>query len=342
MTVYAQLFCTVDDIISDLQGSGVDVARFYQAIKEASDYLQKEIGWFIPVTLARTLKGSGTVDLFVDPLLSITSVTNDSDALTSSDYLLLPDNAHWANGPYTQITADPDATTLYTWGDEVDSVVLTGQWGLYNRSASTAATVADTTSQSSSQTTLKVNVGSAVSPGMLLLIGSEQELVTGWSTPTASVTTLNGALTNTDDTVTVADGTLVNIGETIRVDFEQMYVKDIQTNDLYVIRGWNGTGRVAHTTSTAVDVYRTVTVERGVNGTTASAHLNSVAISRYFAPDDIQYLTKEIAVLIVNKARSKYQGRVGNEELGMTFYNDAFPRFDIERIKARYTIKRYA
>jgi hypothetical protein len=121
-----------------------------------------------------------------------------------------------------------------------------------------------------------------------------------------------------------------------------MKIVDIRTHQLAVIRGWNGTGRIAHLTSTAVDVYRTVTVERGVNGTTAAAHLNGVSMTRYVAPSDIQYLCKQIATLIANKAKSGYQGRTGNAELGVVFYHDAFPRQDIERIKALYNIRSFA
>ena len=339
MTTYAQLFCTVEDVRADSQSPGVDEARVYQAIREASDYLQKEIGWFIPVTDTQNFTGSDMTDLFIPPLLAITALTDDGQALTSVDYILKPNGGFWANGPYTKMIADPDSTLLSMWTPEVDAVAITGRWGLFERSASISATVADTTSQSNSQTTLKLSTGATVSLGMVLLIGTEQELVTGWGAPTASATTLNGAVAATDQTITVANGALVNIGEIIRVDFEVMKVKDIRTHQLSVVRGWNGTGSASHLTATAVDVYRTVNVDRGVNGTTAAAHLNGVSISRYFAPDDIQYLCKQIATLIINKAKGGYQGRTGNAELGVVFYNDAFPKMEIERIKRRYSIR---
>lgn len=344
MTTYAQTFCTVDDLVADTKSPGVNEARMFQAIREASDYLQKEIGWFIPVTLTQNFKGSATAEQFVPPLLSITSISDYGTALTSVDYILKPENAHWANGPYTRIIADPDSVLLYTWTDEVDAVAITGKWGLYNRTASLSATVADTTKQTDSQTTLKVSSGAKVSPGMLLLIGSEQEHVTGWGSPTESVTTVTEAVTATADQLTLADASLVNVGEIVRIDFEQMKITDRRTTPklVSVIRGYNGTGRVAHADNSAVDVYRTVDVVRGVNGTTASEHANGVSISRYFVPDDIQFLAKEIATLIVNKAAGGYQGRTGNAELGVVFYNDAFPRADIDRIKARYELPRFA
>lgn len=344
MTTYAQLFCSVSDVVADTKSPGVDEARIYQAIREASDFLQKEIGWFIPVTLTRNYNGRGHLDLHLDKgLLSVTTLVNDGTTLSTTDYIKKPDDGHWPNGPYTKLTVDPDAANLSAWVDEEDGVNLTGKFGLFDRSASTSATVADTTSQSDSQTTLKVSSGANISPGMVLLIGSEQELVTGWSTPTASVTTVTEPVTATADTLTLANAALVSIGEIIRIDFEQMKITDIRTtgNLAAVIRGWNGTGRTTHADNAAVDVYRTVNVTRAVNGTTAAAHANGVTVSRYYAPDDVQYLTRQIAVLMFNKALSGYQGRTGNAELGTVFYNDAFPRYELEQIKARYALPRF-
>lgn len=344
MTANAQLFCTVSDIAADKNSPGVDEARTYQAIREASDFLQKEIGWFIPVTLTRRFDGMGREMLIIPPLLSITSLVNGSVSLSSSDYILKPDYGYWANGPYGTLLVNPDSSTLLAWEDDIDGVAITGRWGLFSRSASISATVADTTQQSDSQTTLKVSDGARVSPGMLLLIGSEQELVTGWSSPTENVTTVTEAVTASADQLTLADASLVNVGEIIRIDFEQMRVTDrrTSTNMVSVIRGWNGTGRVTHADNAPVDAYRTVTVERGVNGTTAAAHANGAAISRYYAPDDIQFLCRQIATLMINKAQGGYQGRTGDPELGVVYYHDAFPRYELEQIKQRYALPRYA
>ncbi|RPH74771.1 hypothetical protein EHM76_02940 [bacterium] len=215
---------------------------------------------------------------------------------------------------------------------------IEGRWGLYDRSGLIGTTVQDASGQNDSQTSLLVSDGARVSPGMTLKIGDEQQVVTSWGDPTAGVTTLNGAIAVGDETITVADGALINVGEIFRSTFEQMKVKDKQNNLLEVVRGWNGIRRVAHLTGAAVDVYRTVNVERAVNGTSAAAHAKDTAISRYFAPDDVQFLCKEIAMLIANKAGSGYQGRTGNAETGVVFYNDAFPKYDIQRVKENYYI----
>jgi hypothetical protein len=341
---YAQIYCTVADMIADSKSPGADEARLYQSIREASDYLQKEIGWFIPVTLTRRFDGYGHDTLIVPPLLSVTTIVNGDDTLSASDYILKPDNAYWPYGPYGMIYTDPDSSLLLAWADETDGVQITGRWGLYDRTASVGATVADTTQQSDSATTLKVSDGSRVSPGMVCLIASEQELVTGWSSPTEAVTTITEPAAITADQLTLADASLVNTGEIIRIDFEQMRITDRRTsgNLVSVIRGWNGTSRAAHADNAAVDVYRTVTVERGVNGTTAAAHANGTAINRYYTPDDVQFLTRQIATLMLNKALGGYQGRTGNAELGVVFYHDAFPRYELEQIKQRYSLPRYA
>ncbi len=338
---YAQLFCTVNDLVSDKQAPGVDEARMFQAIKEASDWVQKDLGRFIPVTMTRFFSGNGSDKLLVPPvLLAVTEILNDGVTLSTNDYLLKPDQGYWANGPFGKIEANVNSTLVKNWSTEQNGVEVEGRWGRYERSATIGATVKDSTEQSSSQTTLKVSDGSKVSPGMVLLIGSEQEAVIGWEAPTAGVTALNGGISANDEIITVDNGSLVNIGETIRIGFEQMRVIDKQSHQLSVTRGWNGTGRVLHADDAAVDVYRTVTVERGVNGTEAAAHALDTAISRYYVPDDVLMLTKEIATLSVNKALSGYQGRTGNADTGVVFYNDIFPRFDIETVKKNYHIPR--
>jgi len=68
--------------------------------------------------------------------------------------------------------------------------------------------------------------GSKLSPGMVLFLdASDQELITrDGGTPTPAVTTLSQAMSATDDTITPASVNAVNVGRTIRVDFEKMLV----------------------------------------------------------------------------------------------------------------------
>lgn len=344
MPNYAQVFCTLDDLITDLESPGGNVTRMMQAIKDASDYLQKEIGWFIPISETLKLRGSGARRMWVPPILSVSSIVNDTTTLSASDYFLIGEKTSrpwWLNGPYTQLEVDPDSSALTYWcASEPDSVQISCLRGLYLKSVLTGATVADTTQQSDIQTTLKVSNGALVSPGMALLLDSEQELVTGYGSPSASSATLNGLIDSSTEEITVNDASLINAGEVFRIDFEQFKCRDrnTSTNKLHVFRGWNTTSRVQHLNGAAVEVYRTYNVERACNGTTAASHTNGLAIYRYDPPDDIRFLAREGAVLMLNKAKSGYAGRSGNDQTGTTFYNDAFPRFDIERIKEKYQL----
>lgn len=334
-----RLYCTVDELLTDLGSEGVrnSSERVLWMIKQASEWIDRNIGMFIPLTETRRFDGDGTRELYVSPpVLAVTSVIDDETTLETTDYLLYPRNRLWSGGPYMRLVIDPDASSLYNWTAERDIVVITGRWGLYEESKSTGAEVA---SQAEDALTLTVDNGAVVSPGAVLLIESEQELVTGVSTPTDSTANTNGAITNEADTLTLTDASLVNIGEVVRVNFEQMKIVDISGNDLLVTRGWNQTKRAAHEDAQDVYVYRTFIVERGANGTTAAEH-TSQAISRYVPPADVNWLCKQMAGLMLKKADSGFSGKVGNAELGETFYYSEFPKAVIDRVAGNYFVPR--
>lgn len=336
----AQVFCTVEELMADSDDNGGDPVNLMKHIRAASQVILQEIGGFIPVTQIVRLDGNGKTRLFVPPLLAIISIVNDDDTLVSTDYLLRPNKRMWTNGPYTNIDVDPDAVNLSNWLQEKDSVVITGRWGLFEKSEDSGATIG--ASQSAVSLSLLVSDGSKLSPGMVILIGSEQQLVTGFGEISASATTLSEDIDLVEEEINVANGTLIFVGETIRCGFEQMKVLDINGNTLYVKRGWNGTKKVIHSTAGAVDVYRTFSVERAVNGTTAGIHTMGSYISRYLVPEDVRILCAEIATLMRKKALGGFAGRSGNSELGEVFYHDLFPRFDLERVRGHYLIPEVA
>ena len=332
-----QVYCMVQELLNDLEHEGLrnhGAQRIYEMIESASQWILRRFGNFIPISETKYFDGDGSQELLVPAILSATTITVDNDELESGDYILYPQNKLWANGPYMRIKVHPDSDSVYSFPDIARTVSIMGKWGLWEKSKSTGATVA---SQTDSATTLVVDDASGISPGAVLLIESEQELVTGIGSPSDSTTNTNEALDAEEDQVTVLDGTKVEIGEVIRVEFEQMLVRDISGNDLLVERGWNRTVRVAHLTDLDVYVYRTFNVERGVNGTTAAAHL-AQAISRYTVPADINYLCKQIAALMLKKADSGFAGKVGSVETGETFYFNEFPKAVIEQIQENYFI----
>ena len=335
-----RLYCTIDELVDDLEMAGVKAWKEDQVldkIRAASDFIDNKFGMFIPYTEAKRIDGHGEIDLFIPPLLAVASIVNDGTTITSANYLLYPRNRHWQNGPYTRLSVDPDATQFSYWTDEEDVVVVTGRWGKYEESIDTGATVANTTSIAADGTSLLVGNGSKLSPGMVLLIEIEQLLVTATGAATDSTANTSEALDASEEEIDLNDASLVNTGEIVRIDFEQMRILDKLSNTVLAERGYNGTKRVAHTTSADVYVYRTFTVKRGANGTTAAAHNNGTAISRYIVPYDVNYLCRQVAALMMRKAETGFAGKTGNVELGEVFYHNEFPE-QIEKVAKNYRI----
>jgi hypothetical protein len=334
---FGQIYCTVNDLLNDPEPPAGGVELLYQQIQAASQTILQEIGGFIPITETCLFNGKGRDNLLIPPMLALISLVNDDDTIADTDYILQPDNRHWPNGPYSSIEVDPEATELSVFFDEKASVAVTGRWGLYEETADTGAELA--AQQTDSAVSLQVNDGSKLSPGAVLSIGSEQELISGYDTPVTGITTLNGTIDAVQETIILTSGAAATIGEIIRIGVEQMRILDISANTLYVQRHWNKTLGAAHTSAAAVDVYRKFVVARAVNGTTVAAHGSGAAISRYLVPADVLFLCKEIATLMLHKAETGYAGKSGNADLGTVYYNDAFPRYDLERIRDHYRIK---
>jgi len=330
-----RLYCTLGELLDDLGAPGdKDPVKVLSYIRWASQWIDQNLGQFIPVTEAKRFDGEGGTELQIEPLLAVTSIVDDDDTLQTADYLLYPRNKLWENGPYVWIELDPDATTINSWTNERDIVVITGRWGLFELTRDTGATG---TLSDASDTSLVVDDASKIWPGAVLKIEDEQCLVEDWGAATDSSTDLAEALDNNEEEIDVDDGSVFAIGEIEKVDFEQMKILDINTNKLYVDRGYNGTKKATHADNTSVFVYRTFTVKRGINGTTAVGH-SSKSVSRYVPPDDVNYLCRQMASLAWNKARSGFSGQVGNPDLGeVTFYQE-FPKEVIRRIEESYFV----
>jgi len=157
---------------------------------------------------------------------------------------------------------------------------------------------------------------SLIGVGDTLLIESEQVFVSGKTNAALDSILIDGALTATKSqtTVTVDSSHGIVAGEIILVDSEKMYVDSVSTNDLTVIRAYDGTVLAAHTNDTAVHIYRTLTIERGVNGTTAATHANSTAISKYVPPYDIKELCIAETVAAYHQEGSGWGREIGAGE----------------------------
>lgn len=319
----AQIYCTEDEVIADLRLPGSEPGLFSR-VQAASRFLERRLGKFLPMTAARTFLPSYRASLGIDPLLAVTSVEHGSVTLVSSDYALHPYGRFWENGPYTRIENLDGA-----WTEEV---VITGRWGVYEETKSLGMSV----SLTDSATTLAVSNGALVSPGMTLLVGTEQVLVSGWSAAADSGETLAADIDAASEEITVSDGAVFHEGEVIQLSTEDCRVQRVRGDTLVVGRGWNGTAKAEHDSGAAVYVRRTAAVERGVNGTTAAAHTNAAA-AQLIVPEDLNWLARQIAGLMRMKAAAGFAGKSGSVEMGETFYYNEFPR-QIEEIRRNWRI----
>lgn len=332
-----RLYCTLYELLDDMEEHGIsNPEKGLRHIRSASQWIERHFaGNFIPLTAEKRYDGKGGMEISVDPLLAVTSLVDDTTNLSSSDYLLYPRNKLWPNGPYLRIRIDPDATTISTWSSERDIVVINGRWGLWEETRSTGAT--GTLDDEDDTGLLISDDASGIWPGSILVIDNEQVLVEGYEEAVDTTTDVNEAVDSSEEVITLDDGSAVNTGEVIKIEFEQMYVLDVQGNDINVVRGYNGTQKTTHAENSDVYVYRNFTVQRAVNGTTAAAH-NGKSIDRYVPPDDINWLCRQMAGLMMKKAKSGYAGKAGNVDLGEVYYYQEFPKTVIERLESNYFI----
>jgi len=323
----AQIYCTTSELIADLKLNGEE-PRLIQRIREASQFITRRFGLFFPVIETRTLAGvsTETLDLAM-PLLSITSVKVDGIVIT--DYTAKPSDRCWENGPFTWLER------VAGWGTTVE---IEGTWGLYDERIDLGITI----DQLIGATTLVVSDGSLLSPGMVLSIGDEMELITAGNggdrspSATAAISLINGAIDNASEQIAVDNGAEFHPGEVLQIGTEDLYIRKIGGNLLICSRGWNGTTKAAHVDDSPIAVYRTYTVTRAVNGTTAAAHA-TVSVERYIPPADVHWLALQIAALMRQKALTAFGGRAGNSDLGETFYVNEFPR-QVADIQQNYSI----
>jgi hypothetical protein len=323
----ALIYCAVGELVADLHLSGED-SRLSARIREASQFILRNLGRFLPVHETRTLKGVSMETLnFGAGLLAVSEIQVDGVAIT--DYTLYPRYRTWENGPYTW--AEREAG----WGEEV---TIEGDWGLYQETADLDL-VAD---QTLDATTLAVPDGSVLSPGMLLALEDEQELVLSGNggpkspAPSAAASQIAAALDNASEEVSVDDRSEFFEGETIQVENEDLYIRKIGASALICGRGWNGTAKAPHALDTPLSVYRTYRVSRGANGTDAAAHTGAV-LGRVLPPADVHWLALQVAALMKKKAETGFSGRSGDSATGDAFYINEFPR-QIESIRDNYAI----
>jgi len=323
----AQLYCTALEMIQDMGLSGFD-ASVIQHIRAASRTVEHEIGSFIPSSETRYFSGGREI-LRIDPALAISKVVNDGVEVT--DYVRIPESPPWSNGPFNALKR------LLGWA--ANGVQITGSWGKYNEIVELGinATLA------MGELQITVTNGAKLAPGMVLKIEDEQILIISGAgseespAPTAAISTLTSFVEESDLLIPVSNGSEFFSGETIQIGLEDLFIRKVAENMLYVTRGWNHTPQAALQSGSTVKVYRSYGIDRGMNGTIDAAHAN-VALQRYAVPEDVNWLCRQIAGLMHLKAESKFAGRIGSTETGEAGYYSEFPPNQIDRVRNHYKV----
>ena len=336
-----QAYCTIDDLIQAFDPKGLESsAQMLDLIERTSRYIMgrdKLKGNLVPVIEAREFDGLAKQTQVIDPFISITDLELDGTALTQdTDFHIIGahiNTPHWADGPYTRIRKESG-----DWPLDNGNIAITAPWGLYYAKkqlvASTSLAAADTAE-------ISLDDGKLLSPGMHLEFESEQLFVNAdEKDATDSTADLAADQAADDDTITVDDATKVLVGEVIQIDLEDMKVnkRNTTTNQLSLIRGWNKTFKVAHSSGADVNVYRTWGLDRGVNGTTAAIHA-AKPLNQLLIPEDIKFLAVELTTLAWK--RSKLQFASKEIKADNAVYYDTYPKKDIMQVINNYRIQNF-
>ena len=252
-------------------------------------------------------------DLLAVTTLQTKAQDSSPTTISSSDYFVEPNNA---GPPYNRIEIDQSSSAAWESGDTPQrSISVLGSWG-YGNDTRSAGTVASGLASDATVTSMVCSDSSLIGVGDTLLIESEQIFVADKSNAALDSILIDGALTASQSEVTVTvDGSHgIVAGEMILVDSERMYVEAVATNNLTVVRAYDGSVLAAHDDDTAIHIYRTLTIERGVNGTTSATHANATAISVYEPPYDIANLCLGEVLAAYSQEQSHWGRSVGTGE----------------------------
>lgn len=284
---------------------------------------------FIPKTQTRTYRwppshlGSATI-LWLDyDLISVTTLktkAQDSSPTTiaATDFFLEPNNS---GPPYDRIEIDLSSSAAFESGSTPQrSIEIAGSWG-YSDDKLDVGTVTSGLDSGTTTTSFICSDSSQVQVGNTLLIESEQLYVSDKINAALGSILLNDTLTaDKSDTLVTVDGSHGLVaGEVVLIDSEKMFIDSVATNDLTVIRAYDGTVLAAHADDTAIHVYRTLTVERGACGTSAATHADATKVEIYEPPFDISQLCLAEVLTLFQQNRASWGRSVGSGETVVEF-----------------------
>ncbi len=291
-------YATVEQVSAalDFKASAYEAVRLKRLVLSASRRIDLMLHrHFFPLTETRSyhLGGGGGFWLEVD-LFSLTAVTADTVAITISTVTLHPGVApfHWIS----QTGVDIDVTGVWTFSQDTTP-------------AGALAEALD-----NSETAVDVTDSSLIGIGDLILVDTEQMIVTAKTQLDTGVDFSSGGTTadKSDNAITL-DGAGLKVGESILADSERMLIVEYNsaTEIATVKRAWDGSVLATHTTP-SVFAPRTLTVERDAVGTTAATHSDTTAITRNIAPGPIVDLCIAEAISTYEQESSGYGRTIGS------------------------------
>jgi hypothetical protein len=297
MTITRPAYCSRDDIAraSDVALTSRAKREIDRALCGGADAVDALLNrTFYPVTQTKDFRWPPRAPqapawrFWIDDnaqLISLTSLTSGGTSVSTSNVYLEPQ----ASGPpYNRVELNIGAATGFSVGTTPQrSLVITGRWG-YREDVVSVGTLG--ASINASVTALTVSDSSAVGPGELLYIGTENMLVLD-SSMTSTSQTLQTPLTaaSSDNGVAVTTGSAYAVGEVIQLDTELMEITSITGNTLTVTRAVQGSVLAAHTGST-IYAPRSLTVQRAYGGTTAASHTQGDALTKLAPPPLVSQL----------------------------------------------------
>lgn len=239
-----------------------------------------------------------------DTTVNVPVVTSGGQAIPNSAIL-------WGNPrsspPYTYIELNRSLNYVFGVGDTPQrDVSIAGTYGYWTKSRPAgllAAAMSDTTS-----TTITVTNAAAVGVGDTLTVDTERLLVSERAFVTTGQTQSGGGCTTAqmnDNQLTVGSGTALNMGETIQLDAEVMYIQSITGNIATVTRNYDGSALATHSNAT-VFANRLLTVVRGSFGTTAATHLINAPLTALLVPGDVKELAIAYSLVYLAQKISAY------------------------------------
>lgn len=222
-------------------------------------------------------------------LYSLTTAVSGGETITSS-CLLRPETGP----PYSSIIVTRSSGDLFSLGSGTgeNSLAITGVWCGAPVQERSRAVWQLSSGVNDSTTTLPANA--LIGVGDILRVDSERMIVQerswSYSGQTGTLASSNSAVT-----LSVSDGSVYLVGETLLIGSERVLVVDIASNDLTVRRAVDGSVLAAHSFG-AIFWSRTFTVERGSLGTTAASHSSGAPVYIYKPPAPIEQLTIAYAI----------------------------------------------